>query len=313
MELAAALDSTFDRSQVATAPVVTFRVDTASGSRTHPVRDVALEVAFCDDPSADQVLQSVLGLATRLSAAMDNRSKPSLLMVSVHSAHTEDSRRFVIWTFPQQEVFNLLLGDNEARLEVVEAFIRESSLRKVAFLEGKKEPSGMLTARVLDFQATGIERAAADLWIDNFLDAQLQMSSSEGTRMLARALRLAFDRTAGDQQAQDELGAAIAGARVSGQRRVSLDGVAHRYLGPVAAEALVAGIGAEARTAMFALDVKTFDAVIQFRRFTLDNGVIVSAPFAEIGSDGVELSEAGGRRHLKIEGEVAQEQVRTRG
>ena len=297
---------------MATAPTVTFRVDTASPTRAHPIRDAARAVAFAADGTADAVVGAVRELAVRLSGAMDNRSKPSLLMVSVHAGQSSDSRRFIIWTFPQQEVFNLLVAENETRLEVVEAFIRESSLRKVAFLEGKKTPNGMLTCRVLDFQATAIERAAADLWIEKFLDAQLQMSSSEGTKMLARAMRLAFDRTTGDQQAQDELNAAIAALRVGGQARTSLREVADG-LGPAAAGALTTGISSEASAAMFELDLATFDAVIQYRRFTLNNGVIVSAPFVEMNSGEVEVTEVDGRRRLKLEGDIATEQVRTRG
>jgi hypothetical protein len=313
-ELATALNSTFDRSEVATAPVVNLRVDTSHPARPHPIRDAALAIAFADDPRLGAVLDAVTGLAARLSAAMDRRSKPSLLMVSVHEGQARDARRFIIWTFPQQEVFDFSTTGNETRLQVVEAFIRESSLRKVASLEGRNTQTGMLTARVRDFQATGVERTAADLWIEKFLDAQLQMSSTEGTRMFARSLRSAFNRAAGDQRIQDELNAAISAVRVGGRRRISVDQIAQQYLGATSSSALTMGLGAEASAAMFELDLDTFDSLIGFHRFTLDNGVIVSAPFVEIEAEGgVEVSEVGGRRRLKLEGSIAQEQVRTRG
>jgi hypothetical protein len=235
-------------------------------------------------------------------------------MVSVHAAQPGDARRFVIWTFPQQEVFDFSVTGDNARLAVVEAFIRESSLRKVASLEGKNTPTGMLTARVRDFQAQGVEKTAADLWIEKFLDAQLQMNSTEGTRMLARSLRSAFNRAAGDQQIQDELTAAIAAVRVGGQRRISVDQIAQQHLGATSSNALTMSLGAEASAAMFELDVETFDSLIGFHRFTLDSGVIVSAPFVEIeAGTGVEVTEVGGRRRLKLEGSIAEEQVRTRG
>lgn len=313
-DLATALDSTFDRSEVAIAPVVNLRVDITDPARAHPIRDAALVIAFADNPRVEAVLDSATDLAARLSAAMDRRSKASLLMVSVHAARTGGARRFVIWTFPQQEVFDFSGTGNATRLEVVEAFIRESSLRKVASIEGKNTTSGMLTARVRDFQATGVERTAADLWIDKFLDAQLQMNSAEGTRMFARALRSAFNRAAGDQRVQDELTAAIAAVRVGGQRRLSVDQIASQYLGPTSSSALRIGMGAETSAAMFELDVSTFDSLIGFHRFTLDSGVVVSAPFAEIEAEGgVQVTEVNGRRRLRIEGSIAQEQVRTRG
>jgi hypothetical protein len=299
---------------VATAPVVNLRVDTTDPARPHPIRDAALAIAFASAPQLKAVLDAVTGLAARLSEAMDRRSKPALLMVSVHAVHTSDARRFVIWTFPQQEVFDFSVTGNETRLEVVEAFIRESSLRKVASIEGKNTPTGMLTARVRDFQATEVERTAADLWIEKFLDAQLQMNSAEGTRMFARSLRSAFNRAHDDQRVQDELNAAIAAVRVGGQRRISVDQIARQYLGPASSTALTMGLGAEASAAMFELDLATFDSLIGFHRFTLDSGVIVSAPFVEIVAEGgVKVTEVNGRRRLKLEGSIAQEQVRTRG
>jgi len=309
-ELATALDSTFDRSKVATAPVVSFNVDTSPGSRQHVIRDAALEIAVGDGRAAD----SAGPLAVRLADVMDQRSSPTLLLVSVHDTDTDGKRRCLLWTFPQQEVFDLDIAKENVRLNVRDAFIRESSLRKVAFLEGRNDRTGMLTARVLDFQASSTERTAADLWIVKYLDARLQMSGPEGTRLLARAIRSAFTRTAGDQQAHDELSAAIAAIRSSPRRRWTINDVSSTFLGPVASAALTTGLGAEVPAAAFDLDLPTFDAIVQYKRFTLDNGIVVSAPFAEMGDDGgVEVTDTPTGRRLKVEGQIEGEQVRSRG
>lgn len=79
-QLQAALDQIFDRSKITTAPVVTFEVDTAPNSRAHPIRDAAIALAFTAGPHE----ATVVAVASRLAESMDNRSKPSLLMVSVH-------------------------------------------------------------------------------------------------------------------------------------------------------------------------------------------------------------------------------------
>jgi len=309
-ELATALDSTFDRSKVATAPVVSFNVDTSPGSRQHVIRDAALEIAFGDGRAAD----SAGPLAVRLADVMDQRSSPTLLLVSVHDTDTDGKRRCLLWTFPQQEVFDLDIAKENVRLNVRDAFIRESSLRKVAFLEGRNDRTGMLTARVLDFQASSTERTAADLWIVKYLDARLQMSGPEGTRLLARAIRSAFTRTAGDQQAHDELSAAISAIRSSPRRRWTINDVSSTFLGPVASAALTTGLGAEVPAAAFDLDLPTFDAIVQYKRFTLDNGIVVSAPFAEMGDDGgVEVTDTPTGRRLKVGGQIEGEQVRSRG
>lgn len=310
-QLQAALDYRFDRSSVADAPVVNFQVDNASPSRAHPVRDAALEIAFAERPQPKVVEL----LAQRLAAAMDRRSKPSLLMVSVHACATPQDKRLILWTFPQQEVFNLTVADGTTNLEVMEAFTTESHLRKVAMIEGKNIATGMLTARVRDFQATNAERAAADLWIEKFLGARLQMSNAEGTKLLARVLRSAHARTAQQPEAQEQISAAIMGLRVAPPRRWSIDAIASNYhLGDTATSALVQGLRPEERTAMFGLDNETFDRLIHYTRFVLDNGVIVSAPFVQIDTDGgVQLFEVDGKRRLRAEGEIEGEQVRSRG
>lgn len=310
-QLQAALDYRFYRSNVADAPVVNFQVDNSSPSRAHPVRDAALAIAFAEAPRPEVVEL----LAQRLDAAMDLRSKPSLLMASVHACVTPLDKRLILWTFPQQEVFNLTVADGATRLEVMEAFTTESHLRKVAMIEGKNIATGMLTARVRDFQATNAERAAADLWIEKFLGARLQMSNAEGTKLLARALRSAHARTSQQPEAQEQITAAIMGLRVAPPRRWSIDSIASTYaLSETATEALVQGLRPEERTAMFGLDNETFDQLIHYTRFVLDNGVIVSAPFVQMDSDGgVQLFEVEGKRRLRAEGEIQEEQVRRRG
>jgi hypothetical protein len=307
--LQSALDSTFDRSRLGSAPSVTFMVDTASPSRAHPIRDEALKVSF---DGGDQT-EAVQRLAARLGDSMDNRSKSSLLMVTVHEA-TTSGRRLILWTFPQQEVFNLRSSGGETRLELLEAFNRESSLRKAALLEGPNQSTGMLSARVLDLQSTAAERAVADLWIVKFLQARLQMSDAEGTQLLARSLRTAHTRTRDDSRAQDQINAAIAALRTSNQPRWSIDAVASTFLSGEASEAFLSHVRPEERGAAFGLDREKFDHLIQYKRFKLANGVIVSAPFVEIGSQGgVTITEVEGERRLQAEGVIEEEQVRTRG
>lgn len=310
-ELEAALNIRFDRANVVEGPVVTFQVDEASPTRAHPVRDAALGIAFATTATPDVVET----LARRLAVAMDHRSKPSLLMASVHVSSAPQDRRLVLWTFPQQEVFNLAVADGTPTLEVMEAFTTESNLRKVAMIEGANTPSGMLTARVRDFQATNAERAAADLWITNFLDARLQMSAKQGTRLLAAALRTAHTRTVSHPHAQEQIGAAIMGLRVASPRRWSINSVASTYgLDETATDALVHSLGPEERTAMFDLDTEAFDKLIHYTRFTLANGVIVSAPFVNPDeSTGVEVYHEDGKRRLRAEGEIQEERVTKRG
>jgi len=308
-QLQAALDQVFDRSKVASAPVVTLQVDTSGSTRSHPIRGAAMDLGF----SAGSLEPIALSLATRLAGAMDNRSKPSLLMVSVHDGPSATVRRVVLWTFPQQEVFSLRVSRGTANLVLMEAFSRESSLRKIALLEGPNTSTGMLTARVLDFQVTSADRSVADLWITKFLDARLQMSSVEGTHVLAQALRAAHNKTRDDARSQDQITAAIAALRVAANIRTSLSQVASTFLSGRAADAFLASTPAEAQAAVFDIDQDKFDQLVQYRRFTLESGVVVSAPFDELRDGGaVQVSEENGQRRLRVEGGIEDEQVRTR-
>jgi hypothetical protein len=307
-ELEAALDAAFDKSNILTAPAVSLNVDTSSPTRSHAVRDQVFKLAF--DVSGDEV--AARSLAARLGSATDNRSKASLLIISVHSAARGGAYRVLLWTFPQQSVFNLKTTAAGPEIELLEAFNRDSTLRKAAMFEGPRTNTGMLTARVLDFQTTSADRDVADLWIVSFLNARLQMSDAEGTQLLARALRAAHGKTRDDQQAQDDILAAIATLRATRQRW-SIQAVADT-LGQVASSALTASVRPEERTAVFGIESDRFDELVQYRRFRLSNGVLVSAPFVEINVDGgVQVTEVDGKRVLKAEGEIEDEQVRMRG
>ncbi len=307
--LQAALDAAFDRSKLLSAPPVTLEVDATATTRSHPIRDAALVIAF--SPGSHESV--VASLAQRLADAMDNRSKPCLFMVSVHSMPNLGERRLLLWTFPQQVVFTLRTRDGATSLDLLEAFNRESSLRKAALLEGANTRTGLLTARVLDLQSSANERTVADLWIVKFLAARLQMSDAEGTRLLARALRAAHTKTRDDRQAQDQIIAAIGALRVTQTPRWSIESVATTYLGEAAATALTDAVRPEERAVPFGIQTDTLDQLIQYQRFVLDNGVVVSAPFVEIGGDGgVQVTVRDGRRRLRAEGEIEEEQVRSR-
>lgn len=308
-QLQTALNSTFEQSRIESAPTVSFNVDIASPSRSHGVRDAALAIAYGEANCAD----AAESLAKRLANVMDFRSKPSLLMISVHKSKNAAERRVLLWTFPQQEVFSLRTSSMGADLELTAAFVRESYLRKAALLQGPNNKVGMLSAQVLDFQSNVSDRSVADFWIRKFLEASLQMGTEEGTELIAKALRNAHKATRDNSEAQDQITAALIALRTMKGRRWSIDSVAHLFLDGEAAAALVGSVHGKERNVMFELDLLRFDKIIQYRRFTLDSGVIVSAPFVPEGTDsGITVTTADGQRRLSAEGTIQEELVRTR-
>jgi len=282
---------------------VSLRLD---GDRTSIVRDAVMAAAF--RTQADFIRASVV-LAERLGNAMDGRSDASLLVVSVHE-QPKDVRQVVTWIFPKGTV----IRRSGTTVDLEEAFIINSRLRKAALLAGTDSRAGFLTARVLDYQTTAIDRKVADFWITEFLDARLQMNSAEGTSRLAGVLRQANDKMQDHPEHQEILHTAIAAVRTSPQQRLSIRGFATNFLpeGPAREAVLKATKSDEEATSIFDLDVPRFDRLVQYHIYTLANGIRVSAPFVQIG-EGVQIEETEDGRILSASGKIEEEKIRANG
>jgi hypothetical protein len=306
-EMHTALIDAHENARLDRALPVNLTVDTST--RTSVVRDRLLDLGF-GTPQASVRAAEVL--AGRLADVMDQRSKPCLLVVSVRGEQGGSSREVVLWTFPRDAAFRLDNRRNRVRT-LDDIFSRSSKLRKAALFTGRNARAHFLGGRVLDYQANATDRFVADYWIARFLDAQLQMSSNEGTRFFATALRAANDRLIDQPTAQEQLHAAITAVRRSPRHRWSLEDFCHEYLDEPAVTAVTeAAPNADSVTALFDLDREQFDELIQFRVFRLNTGTTVSAPFAEVG-DSVTIDDDGERRFLTATGEIVNERIRARG
>ena len=91
---------------------VDFQVDPTT--RTNPTRDAITAYAFGSRSSAQT---AAIGLARRLSAAMDLRSDPCLLVLAAR--RKDDDRAITLWTFPRDEAFRLRRGRSGPSIEVL--------------------------------------------------------------------------------------------------------------------------------------------------------------------------------------------------
>jgi len=307
--LSATLETTYSQSGLERATAVDFVITNPdSGNRENPVRSAMLAMAFGTPDAANE---GAVNLAARFGWATDLRSKPSLFIATVHAGTSSTRRQVVLWTFPQQEVFRLRTDGADATIDVLEVFIRDSPLRKAALFTGGRGSRDFLTGRALDAQSGSTDRSVADLWIVKFLDARLQMSSDEGTRLLALSLRHAHDKLEGNPEAQAEVQAAIVRLRNTRATRVTLAQVSAQFSQPVAAAFRTQQVNADALTAAFELNKALFDALVEYRIYKLGNGVWVSAPFGTLGRDVTEELSAEGKR-LTATGIVESERVRSR-
>lgn len=139
------------------------------------------------------------------------------------------------------------------------------------------------------------------------------MSSAEGTRFLATTLRAANDRLRDDPGTQEQIQAAIVSVRQDARSRWSLRDFAARFLSGSAASVFLASApNTEALGTLFDFDRAQFDHLIQFRVYRLDTGVIVSAPFIEVG-ESVKFDDMKDGRILSLRGRVLNERIRSRG
>ncbi len=267
------------------------------------IRDAAMKAVF---GTKDELLAKSQLLSKRLGLAMDNRSDVSLLVVSVHEL-SATARQVCLWTFPRGEV---LLRRGPA-VDLGDAFILQSQLRKAALLSGADNRAGFLTARVLDYQVRGDDLKAGDFWVLEFLDSRPQMSGPEATSRFAAVARAANNKLEESLEDQEILHTAIAAVRTHSKKRWSITDFATELLPPgrVRDEVLKSSKLEDERNAVFDLDVEQFDRLIEYHVYHLANGIRVSAPFGEIG-EGVTVEESrDGVRSLTATGVIETERL----
>jgi len=202
---------------------VDFEVDPAT--RTNAMRDLVLAFGFEKSRSDPPV---GLQLAERLSQAMDQRSAPCLFVLAAFRGG--DQREVYMWVFPRDAAFRLVRGRGGPSIEVLtDVFSQTSRLRKAAQFRGGKGRADFLSGQALDFQTGYAERRVADFWVVRFLECTFSIRGEAGTRMLAQAVRAAYENAASVEDKEAVFTAAMA-ARRTPQRRMSLASFADRYL-----------------------------------------------------------------------------------
>lgn len=258
---------------------VDLRLDTAPGRRTSDVRDGVMAFAF--EFRNETAEQAALGLARRLSMSMDERSKPCLFLAAAYRESASARRRRVaLWIFPRDEAFRF----HQMTIELLnDIFSRSSRLRKLALFEGNQIRSHFTSARVLDFQAGGIDEVAR-FWIDRFLDAQLSISDEAGTRLLAQTIsRVSETELTSDQR--EQLQAAAIAVRTMPRNRWSLEQFASQMLsGELRTSFLAEAPNDESRRSIFGFERQIFEDSLRTRIFRLDGGVTVYSPLEEVGN-----------------------------
>jgi hypothetical protein len=300
--LSEVLATNLEEARFANRPSVVFNVDTTT--RTSDVRDGIMNFAF---GQSAQARAACLMLANRLGAAMDQRSSAALLLL-VAFGKESSKRQTVLWIFPNEEAFQFRRSGTEPSIEVLQdVFSQRSKLRKAAMFEGRNSRSDYLEGRILDLQAGSRKQDVAEFFIRTFLDSTLSVTSDIGSRILAETLRSVHEHLT-DPHHREQLYASIIAVRNAPRSRISLETFADHYLAPeLRGEFLDYAPNQETAAAVFEFSRQSFDDVLQFRVFELENGLYVYSPLGEIGR-GVRIADG----HLVCEGTIEKEKLRTR-
>jgi hypothetical protein len=303
--LRAALSNIFTEAGLQRRTEVAFDVNPQT--RTCDMRNLVLQFGFGSGPQAKA---AGLAIARRLSQAMDRRSTACLLVAAAEQ--NGDERSVTIWTFPRDKAFRFRTGSGGPSIDYLkDVFSQTSRLRKAALLQGRNRRTDFLTARALDLEAKHRVKEVADFWIKRFLGCCFSMKDDAGTRLLARALKQAHDRC-GTQAEKQQVLTALMALRSSQQRRWTLKKVAHDFLTGEAKGAFLTCIPEDAAAdAVFEIDREALDKAANFHIFELENNVFVSSPFVEVGRT-VRVFGDGEEKHLKVEGKVIDEKVRSK-
>lgn len=264
---------------------VDFRVheiaDDRGGRRSCATRDDCLDLAFGSTAQQDA---GAVALASRLSAAMDGRSH-SHLLVLIEGVDGAGEAEVTAWTFPHDDALRFD-ARGVPKVEVLaDVFSQTSRLRKAAVFKGRPRDTSFLSGKALDLQTGRASIDVANYWVGKFLQCQLAITPLIGTENLANAIKK-LDATLTDPQERATLTIAVLHLQRAPQRSWTLDEFADQNLPPALGERLRASSDPNLVHARFELETEAYSRLLNLKIYTLDNGVVVSSPISQVGSEG---------------------------
>lgn len=298
-ELSAGLAGAAELANLDRAPHFNLRVDQNRSSTT---RDAFVTLSSISTVS--ELKSSSELMASKLGRCMDNRSRPCLLVVSIHDSPVA----VATWMFPREDVIQRT-GD---RISIREAFSLSSYLRKAALFErGTPGRSSFLSGRVIDKQSSTGSSSAAQFWTDSFIEADAQLTAVRGTQLVVDVFRKANDELGSNADQRHALHTAVGMTRSRGAHVFDMHSFTQSDLPQGDARDSVLRLAREKGLdqARFDIDPSVFENQVRFKIYDLSNGVRVTVPFADSTAYGVNID---GNR-LTVSGEIETSRIRGRG
>ena len=273
--------------------------------RTHPVRDALMAIAFGQTQAPKA---AALKLAARLSSVSDERSRDSLVVVVAEK--DGDRRRVTLLVLPKENVLQLKNKSAEQTVlrMLADAFGAGSHLRKVARAQGVNAKSQFMTVDIYDYQFRNSDRAVADFWMRNFLQARYHLDSQSGTKELSAALRRALLESPTDER--DAVFGAMHKLSSGAVPQTSLQLFADTEVPQNLHDAYFRGVQPHMRKPVFDVAVPLMKQSLGRRIIVTNDGIVVSAPNDIIGTPSIKVETAtNGARRVSVNSSVKEERV----
>lgn len=243
---------------------------------------------YIDNPS----LKNAELIARRLEDNTDARSRLGLLFLMIGQEGLD--RKIVLSRFPTDNAIYVDETSQTLSVQFLErVFMKNRSSYKAVVYRGTTTTSSFWQGSAVDKQNNAASGATSEYWISDFLASQYRVTSHNGTRRLAAALKAVASKA--DLHIKQEIVAATTLARGLRGHQISAVDFCQRYsLSPEATEAVLKEFRSpKIAQEKFVFNDEEFRSSVAFRAVSLSNGATITAPSSDF--DAIVNQEPSGR------------------
>jgi hypothetical protein len=254
---------------------ITFR--SSDGKQQNDCRDVLLTYLAAPSLTTGHLI------AERLGEMTDMRSALGLLFLIVGKEGKD--HKVVISRFPTDSAIYVEEKQLALTVQFLErVFMKNKQSYKAVPYRDASLKAGFWSGRAIDKQINTPTSPTSDYWVADFLLSEFSVTSAQGTKRFARALRVALQTDIPVEVKADITAAARLSSGLGGQR-TSINQIAIRFnLSQAAHVAIVHALkkpGLADET--FTFDSAEFRSVVAFKSVELDNGATLIAESEKFG------------------------------
>lgn len=261
-----------------------------SDNQEHPIRTLLRKITYGNQVERSD---SAKELAARLARATDKRSEEGLLIILL--GHCDSQRRIAVWKFPTDESIRASFSGQGLTIELLQdAFSRDSRYFKAAVFESTTD---FWRGKVEDRQASSRITKVSDLWLEQFLEAKVEIRDTVATRFVGDALREISHQKETDDNSLEGIYAVALTLKNKDGETITYREVAN-LLPPQVRESFLGALKDSRIDIPFDLRADILEAAIPLRIISLDNGFSVRGParLFDIDDSPIKIEQLGENR-----------------